>query len=50
MGQGVAIENFHYFLDGNQIFSVTTKGGCRTFWHLVVSFPKACGIAHFSSD
>jgi hypothetical protein len=25
MGQGVAIENFHYFLDGNQIFSIATK-------------------------
>lgn len=27
MGQGVAIENFHYFLDYNQFFSITTKVG-----------------------
>jgi hypothetical protein len=38
MGQGVVIENFqapsycHYFSDGDQIFLLTTKGGCNMFW------------------
>jgi hypothetical protein len=27
MGQGVVIENFHHFLNGNQIFSTATKKG-----------------------
>jgi hypothetical protein len=27
MGQGVLIENFHYFLDNSQFFLITTKVG-----------------------
>jgi hypothetical protein len=31
MGQRVASENFHYFSDGNQKISITTKKGLSYF-------------------